>query len=364
MGAKGLMQIIPRFHLAKLEPHGGDEAVLDPESNIVVGARILQEYVYRTGTLEAGLQQYNGASRDESRYAQVMASRGWSGAARTHARLGRHVKLSRAALRQPAAATEAASRLGSERRDPPPDRRLPRDDAPAPSRSPRPGAAGVRHAERFLEVVRMATARSTGRRRRVPRPWSLRRRGAAGAVTDRAGGVWLAYYAMQRQTTAAGAQRLPPGAAGENISAAPAVERRRVSTVWRGALSAGRDLGRRGVNFALFSKHAERVELCLFEPKGRRELERIELRERSDFIWHCYLPRGAARAALRLPRARAARRRSAAIASIATQLLLDPYARADPRQRSRRAAWAAARSSTAPSAGATTGRRARRCATR
>ena len=77
MGAKGLMQIIPRFHLAKLEAHGGREAVHDPESNIAVGARILQEYVYRTGSLEAGLQQYNGASRDESaQYAQkVMAER-------------------------------------------------------------------------------------------------------------------------------------------------------------------------------------------------------------------------------------------------------------------------------------------------
>jgi soluble lytic murein transglycosylase-like protein len=71
MGAKGLMQIIPRFHLAKLEAHGGEEAVLDPESNIAVGARILQEYVYRTGSLEAGLQKYNGAWRDESaQYAQ------------------------------------------------------------------------------------------------------------------------------------------------------------------------------------------------------------------------------------------------------------------------------------------------------
>jgi soluble lytic murein transglycosylase-like protein len=77
MGAKGLMQIIPRFHLAKLEAHGGEAAVLDPESNIAVGARILQEYVYRYGTLEAGLQQYNGASRDGSaQYAyKVMAER-------------------------------------------------------------------------------------------------------------------------------------------------------------------------------------------------------------------------------------------------------------------------------------------------
>ena len=65
MGAKGLMQIIPKYHRARLREHGGDDAVLDPESNILVGTKILQEYVYRTGTLEAGLQTYNGASRDE-----------------------------------------------------------------------------------------------------------------------------------------------------------------------------------------------------------------------------------------------------------------------------------------------------------
>jgi soluble lytic murein transglycosylase-like protein len=78
MGAKGLMQIIPKFHRDKLTPLGGDEAVLDPEANILVGTRILQEYVYRTGTLEAGLQYYNGATSDESAlYAQkVLAERG------------------------------------------------------------------------------------------------------------------------------------------------------------------------------------------------------------------------------------------------------------------------------------------------
>ena len=77
MGAKGLMQIIPRFHREKLAEHGGDHAVLDPESNIRVGTQILQEYIHRKGTLEAGLQFYNGASRDESaQYAQkVMAER-------------------------------------------------------------------------------------------------------------------------------------------------------------------------------------------------------------------------------------------------------------------------------------------------
>ncbi len=77
MGAKGLMQIIPRYHPVKLAAVGGEAAVWDPEANIEVGARILQEYVYRTGTLEAGLQFYNGALGDSSaQYAQkVLAER-------------------------------------------------------------------------------------------------------------------------------------------------------------------------------------------------------------------------------------------------------------------------------------------------
>ena len=45
-----------------------------------------------------------------------------------------------------------------------------------------------------------------------------------------------------------------------------------------------------GVNFALFSEHAEAVELCLFDAKGRREVQRILLRERTDQVFHCYLP--------------------------------------------------------------------------
>ncbi|HEX8989208.1 MAG TPA: glycogen debranching protein GlgX [Rhodocyclaceae bacterium] len=47
-----------------------------------------------------------------------------------------------------------------------------------------------------------------------------------------------------------------------------------------------------GVNFALFSEHATKVELCLFDAKGRREAERIELRDQTDRVWHCYLPEG------------------------------------------------------------------------
>ncbi|UAW97743.1 glycogen debranching protein GlgX [Halopseudomonas nanhaiensis] len=45
-----------------------------------------------------------------------------------------------------------------------------------------------------------------------------------------------------------------------------------------------------GVNFAIFSAHATKVELCLFDSKGEQELERIELPEYTDEIWHGYLP--------------------------------------------------------------------------
>jgi isoamylase len=61
--------------------------------------------------------------------------------------------------------------------------------------------------------------------------------------------------------------------------------------VWRGRPHPlGATWDGAGVNFALFSKHAERVELCLFDPRGRREIERVALASRTDFVWHCYLP--------------------------------------------------------------------------
>ena len=64
-----------------------------------------------------------------------------------------------------------------------------------------------------------------------------------------------------------------------------------ITAVWpgrpypRGAIWDGE-----GVNFALFSEHAQKVELCIFDDEGRRELQRIELREQTDLVWHCYLP--------------------------------------------------------------------------
>ena len=45
----------------------------------------------------------------------------------------------------------------------------------------------------------------------------------------------------------------------------------------------------RGTNFALFSANAEKVELCLFDSQGRREVERIALPERTEDVWHGYL---------------------------------------------------------------------------
>jgi hypothetical protein len=70
VGAKGLMQIIPKYHLDKLLDHGGEEALLDPEVNIHVGAQILREYYRRLGDQQAALQKYAGAfDEPTSRYA-------------------------------------------------------------------------------------------------------------------------------------------------------------------------------------------------------------------------------------------------------------------------------------------------------
>jgi soluble lytic murein transglycosylase-like protein len=63
-GAKGLMQVVPRFHLDKLAYHGGEESVLDPRTNIRVGAEILRDYIQRAGDLQTGLQMYAGAVED------------------------------------------------------------------------------------------------------------------------------------------------------------------------------------------------------------------------------------------------------------------------------------------------------------
>lgn len=88
MGAQGLMQIIPRFHLAKLDAIPVDGGLLDPDANIHVGALVLKEAIRRTGSVEAGLQHYAGAvSDDEAGYAaKVLAEKSRIEAAARRAR--------------------------------------------------------------------------------------------------------------------------------------------------------------------------------------------------------------------------------------------------------------------------------------
>jgi soluble lytic murein transglycosylase-like protein len=77
MGARGLMQVIPRYHPEKLEPHGGADALLEPAVNIQVGAQILREYQRRFRDTETALQMYAGAfDEPSSSYAfKVLAER-------------------------------------------------------------------------------------------------------------------------------------------------------------------------------------------------------------------------------------------------------------------------------------------------
>jgi isoamylase len=80
-----------------------------------------------------------------------------------------------------------------------------------------------------------------------------------------------------------------------------------------------------GVNFALFSEVAERVELCLFDDDGREQ--RLDLPEQTGFVWHGYIygVQPGQRYGYRVhgPWDPAAGRRC-----LPRKLLLDPYARA------------------------------------
>src|SRR5689334_7975077 len=45
-----------------------------------------------------------------------------------------------------------------------------------------------------------------------------------------------------------------------------------------------------GVNFAIYSENATRVELCLFDELGSPTSQTIDLHECTGFVWHCYIP--------------------------------------------------------------------------
>ncbi len=64
-----------------------------------------------------------------------------------------------------------------------------------------------------------------------------------------------------------------------------------ITAVWPGRpYPRGATWDGEGVNFALFSEHAEKAEICIFDDRGRREVQRIAFPERTDQVWHCYLP--------------------------------------------------------------------------
>ncbi len=91
-----------------------------------------------------------------------------------------------------------------------------------------------------------------------------------------------------------------------------------------------RDLGAAftgdGVNFALYSGHAEAVELCLFDPVGN-ETQRLTLPDRTDGVWHGFVP-GCAPGQRYGYRVHGRYEPSAGLRFNPHKLLLDPYARA------------------------------------
>src|SRR3954462_3231356 len=83
----------------------------------------------------------------------------------------------------------------------------------------------------------------------------------------------------------------------------------------------------KGVNFSVFSANATKVEVCLFDGAGERELKRIELPEYTNEIWHGYVP-GIGPSTVYGYRVDGPDEPAAGHRSNPHKLLLDPYARA------------------------------------
>ena len=81
-----------------------------------------------------------------------------------------------------------------------------------------------------------------------------------------------------------------------------------------------------GINFAVFSAHAQSMDLCLFDAGGTRELARLPLPGHTTNVWHGYLP-GAQPGLVYGLRAHGPWRPDKGHRFDASKLLLDPYAR-------------------------------------
>ena len=81
-----------------------------------------------------------------------------------------------------------------------------------------------------------------------------------------------------------------------------------------------------GVNFSVFSAHAQRIELCLFDASGTQEIARYVLPCHTSDVWHGYLPKAEPGLIYGL-RAHGAWRPERGYRFNASKLLLDPYAK-------------------------------------
>jgi len=83
-----------------------------------------------------------------------------------------------------------------------------------------------------------------------------------------------------------------------------------------------------GVNFAVYARAASKVELCLFDPENpSREMRRIELTERTAYVWHAFVP-GLREGTLYGYRAHGPWEPQNGLRYNGAKLLVDPYARA------------------------------------
>jgi isoamylase len=98
--------------------------------------------------------------------------------------------------------------------------------------------------------------------------------------------------------------------------------------IWPGkAFPLGATFDGEGTNFAVYARHADAVELCLFEGDPPREVRRVRLAERTGHVWHAYLP-GVLPGTLYGYRAHGPYEPENGLRYNAAKLLVDPYARA------------------------------------
>lgn len=92
------------------------------------------------------------------------------------------------------------------------------------------------------------------------------------------------------------------------------------------ALPLGSDPRSGGVNFSVFSEHAERIELCLFDDLGQQEIQRIPMVRAENYIWHIFVE-GVSVGAKYGFRAHGPFEPEKGQRFNANQVLIDPYAR-------------------------------------